>query len=603
MNQEQRESLKNVAYAAKLLRLQEERARQTGPGGLMHFLRYHWDVLEPSRPFVDGWVPQAIAEHLEAITFNQITRLLINVPPGSMKPICINELIMTDRGFVQLKDIRVGDRVLTHKGRFRSVTAIHEQGVLPLVKITTHNGRSVRSAPDHPFLTPRGWVKAGDLTDQDYVGAPHITESFGDGSMTPEEARLLGYLVGDGCISHRSLAYVSADEESIEDFIGCAQSCGFYAYVVEHPNRNVKAKKVVLKSDKERWKGGKVRCVENGIVYPSIACAGRALGVASGLISQALRNGTRVKDPANPAIYRNEERKKIAKAGGYFTFERVGSKEVPALDWLRSHDLYCSNSYTKRIPRAVFRSGSEALANFVGAYWSCDGSVTVRHQNKKTTMLASATTVSKGLAEDLQRALMCLGITSRVRRHEIIRKSKKQGDTYVSWQVINSERNEVAKMATLPGLLGRKRKLAERAFFDRFPQSIYEDAVIGVSLDGEGECRCLTVDEDASFTVNGLIVHNSLMCNAFFPAWEWGPMNRPYLRGMSFSYAAHLTERDNDRLRTLVTSRKYQELWGDRFKLTTDAKVKISNDHMGWQLASSVRGISTGERADQLRTR
>ena len=83
------ERLRNVAYAAKLLRLQEERARQTGPGGLMHFLRYHWDMLEPSRPFVDGWVPQAIAEHLEAVTFNQITRLLINVPPGSMKSLDI----------------------------------------------------------------------------------------------------------------------------------------------------------------------------------------------------------------------------------------------------------------------------------------------------------------------------------------------------------------------------------------------------------------------------------------------------------------------------------------------------------------------------------
>ena len=93
----------------------------------------------------------------------------------------------------------------------------------------------------------------------------------------------------------------------------------------------------------------------------------------------------------------------------------------------------------------------------------------------------------------------------------------------------------------------------------------------------------------------------SLLTNTWWPAWEWGPMNMGHLRGLSFSYSAHLTERDNDRLRTLITSKPYQELWGDRFKLTSDAKIKISNDQMGWQLASSVKGVSTGERADRIR--
>ena len=595
------ESWRDIAAAAKRLKILEERAKQTGPGGLMHFVRYFWHVLEPGNPFIDGWAMQAIAEHLEAITFGELNRLLINVSPGFSKPVHVDELIMTDHGFVKLKDIRVGDRVLTHKGRFKEVTAVHEQGVLPLVKIVTHNGRAVRAAPDHPFLTPRGWVKAGDLTDQDYVGAPHIAEPFGDGSMTPEEARLLGYLVGDGCISQRSLAYVSADEEAINDFIACAQACGFYAYVAVHPNRNVKAKKVVLKSGEERWGQGKVRCIENGVIYSSVGSAAQELGISPALISQALRNGGRIRDPASPATYRGKGKGKLVTKASYFTIERAGNREAPILDWLRSHDLYRSDSYTKRIPDTVFRSGPEALANFVGAYWSCDGTVVVRHQNKKTTMLASATTVSRGLAEDLQRALMCLGITSRVRRNEVNLKTKKQGDTYVSWQVINSSRNEVAKIATLPGLLTRKRKLAERAFFDRFPQSIYEDAVIEVNLDGEGECRCLTVEEDASFTVNGLIVHNSLLTSVYHPAWEWGPMNMAHLRGLSFSYAAHLTERDNDRMRTLIMSKPYQELWGDRFKLTSDAKIKIANDHMGWQLASSVRGVTTGERSDRVR--
>src|ERR1700744_5312901 len=54
-------------------------------GGLIAFVRYFWKVIEPENPFVDGWPLWAMCEHLEAVTFGDITRLLINVPPGFMK--------------------------------------------------------------------------------------------------------------------------------------------------------------------------------------------------------------------------------------------------------------------------------------------------------------------------------------------------------------------------------------------------------------------------------------------------------------------------------------------------------------------------------------
>ena len=54
-------------------------------GGLLSFVRYFWHILEPGTPFVDGWVLEAICEHLEAVTFGEITNLLINVPPGLLQ--------------------------------------------------------------------------------------------------------------------------------------------------------------------------------------------------------------------------------------------------------------------------------------------------------------------------------------------------------------------------------------------------------------------------------------------------------------------------------------------------------------------------------------
>lgn len=55
------------------------------PLRLIEFVEVFWPVLEPSRPFVRNWHIDAICEHLEAITYGDIHKLVINVPPGSSK--------------------------------------------------------------------------------------------------------------------------------------------------------------------------------------------------------------------------------------------------------------------------------------------------------------------------------------------------------------------------------------------------------------------------------------------------------------------------------------------------------------------------------------
>ena len=52
---------------------------------LSGFIKEAWSVVEPSSTFVHGWHIDAICDHLEAVTSGQINRLLINVPPGTMK--------------------------------------------------------------------------------------------------------------------------------------------------------------------------------------------------------------------------------------------------------------------------------------------------------------------------------------------------------------------------------------------------------------------------------------------------------------------------------------------------------------------------------------
>ena len=52
---------------------------------LADFARMAWHILEPATPLKWGWALDAICEHLEAVSQGQSRRLLMNVPPGSMK--------------------------------------------------------------------------------------------------------------------------------------------------------------------------------------------------------------------------------------------------------------------------------------------------------------------------------------------------------------------------------------------------------------------------------------------------------------------------------------------------------------------------------------
>lgn len=72
-------ALKNPAQA--LFELDKRDAEDE----LAVFVAQAWHVLEPGRELVWGWTPGAICDHLQAVTWGEIRRLIINVPPGSMK--------------------------------------------------------------------------------------------------------------------------------------------------------------------------------------------------------------------------------------------------------------------------------------------------------------------------------------------------------------------------------------------------------------------------------------------------------------------------------------------------------------------------------------
>jgi predicted phage terminase large subunit-like protein len=78
-----------ASIEAEIARLEDEEAdeleRELCSSSLAVFARRAWPVLEPTTDLKWDWPLDAICEHLEAVSLGQVRRLLINVPPGSMK--------------------------------------------------------------------------------------------------------------------------------------------------------------------------------------------------------------------------------------------------------------------------------------------------------------------------------------------------------------------------------------------------------------------------------------------------------------------------------------------------------------------------------------
>lgn len=65
--------------------LKAERCRRS----LYEFTKEFWDLVVPKK-YIDNWHIQCVCEHLQAVTNNQIYKLIINIPPGSAKSTLIS---------------------------------------------------------------------------------------------------------------------------------------------------------------------------------------------------------------------------------------------------------------------------------------------------------------------------------------------------------------------------------------------------------------------------------------------------------------------------------------------------------------------------------
>src|SRR6266545_838150 len=128
------------------------------------------------------------------------------------------------------EDTLVFDPVTGRSHRIEEVV----DGRLPIsvVGVRLRGGPTLWATPDHKVLTDRGWKLAGELRKGDRVAQPREFLGFGDREpYSPDHARLLGYLIGDGYVGGKTpVQFINVQESLKADVSGIAGELGCDAH-------------------------------------------------------------------------------------------------------------------------------------------------------------------------------------------------------------------------------------------------------------------------------------------------------------------------------------------------------------------------------------
>lgn len=103
-----------------------------------------------------------------------------------------------------------------------------DNGVKPLVRVTTVTGRSISTTPNHQYFTPDGWRDLSELKVGDTIATPLNLDRIGvQRNISTSAVRLLGYLIADGGMTKTtSTTFTKLDRRIKRDFVECVEAFG-----------------------------------------------------------------------------------------------------------------------------------------------------------------------------------------------------------------------------------------------------------------------------------------------------------------------------------------------------------------------------------------
>lgn len=465
------------------------------------------EYINPEEPPESKWHIW-LTRKLQEIEENPaLSRFILNCPPGHAKPLHVDTpVFMSDGTWKRLGDVRVGDYVMTEHSRPRKVSAVHEQGTLPLLKITTVKGRTILSAFDHSFRTFDSdgneiWKEAQALRPGSKL---KVVYNYGDPSK-----------------------FKPNKDHDLADIIlaGLFHACGSHIEAAKQDHYRL-------------WMMGASRLEPVSALLDSVGIKYRP--------TDQLARGR--------------------------VFLRLYNRSV------RHMMPYLTKASLRTVPNWVHQLSDRNLIKYLLAFMTANGGLYVR---KYPTYKMRVNSTEHAI--ELQRLFRRVGVDAGMTPAAPTRSSTDRWD-------VNLHGSNLRRM-TEYGF--RYKKLYPDLFEglqDDMP--IDRDEVKSIEIYGDGECRCLTVEEDHTFVANGIVVHNSTYASRLFVAWRMG--RNPTHKIIGGGHSQTFVENEfSAKIRAIVGSAEFSSLFPD-VVISSDTRSKSQ-----WVLAGkggqyAARGVGQG---------
>ncbi len=181
--------------------------------------------------------------YLSMIRKEKLGRCLFSNPPCNMlefgsrgggKEVYMTTPILTDKGWVQMKDISMDSKLYARDGNLYNVTGIYPQGVKDGYQLTLQDGRTVKCGLNHLWLVRRasGVMSVIETKEMFENGIsydspkgniykyqiPNCEPIQFDEKELPIDPYLLGCMLGDGTMTTLTPKIASSDPEIINEF-------------------------------------------------------------------------------------------------------------------------------------------------------------------------------------------------------------------------------------------------------------------------------------------------------------------------------------------------------------------------------------------------
>jgi DNA repair protein RadA/Sms len=415
-----------------------------------------------------------------------------------------------------------------------------DQGIQPIVQVTTRLGRILRCTPTHPVLTPLGWQPVGALRSGMRIAAPRVLPYFGNRAMPESAVKLIAYLLSDGS-AHSDLSVTTALPEVAADLQTIADHFGMQLRTYTKPRNRASSYKFVIpvgeRAMHRRHVAAALKQVQERVGI-SWAVWARQAQVSYSRLNSWRRGRT---------VPSAEELRRLAAGVGVSIEELAGTARDlaemtnPGTRLITSLGLRYSRAENKAVPDVVFELPPLQLAVFLRTLFTCDGSLYVTRSGRTGV---SYSTISRRLAEDVQHLLLRFGLISRLRtKHAQVNQQD-----YTTYEIQLLGLSAVRAFLEQIGILGRDETVTSASFklistqagvtlrnrrhqqplcrstiaglaaaypntfLETLAQSaVYWDEIVAIEPAGNAPVYDLSVPGPANFVANDLIIHNSTL--------------------------------------------------------------------------------------------